>query len=155
VRVRGFVAPFGAAPPDFDAIAVFNASQMPAGLGINWKLPGSAAAFPALEAAQIVVDLDNPDLGLLHHVRRGGVFTDLVPLSGDLTVVPAALGRYAIAAPGSITVYGNFADFSAALAERMGGGSRAWILGAGGRFDDASVTFTAPGAAVILLPAPG
>lgn len=155
VRVRGFVAPFGAAPPDFDAIAVFNAAQMPAALGVNWKLPGSAAAFPALEAAQIVVDLDNPDLGLLHHVRRGGVFTDLVALDGDLTVVPAALGRYAIAAPGSVMVYGNFADFSAALAERMGGGSRAWILGAGGRFDDATVTFTAPGAAVILLPAPG
>jgi hypothetical protein len=155
VRVRGFVAPFGAAPPDFDAVAVLNASQMPAALGINWQLPGSAAAFPALEAAQIVVDLDNPDLGLLHHVRRGGVFTDLVPLSGDLTVVPAALGRYAIAAPGSIMVYGNFADFSAALAERMGAGSRAWVLGAGGRFDDATVTFTAPGAAVILLPAPG
>jgi len=154
VRVRGFVAPFGAAPPDFDAISVLNASQMPAGLGINWKLPGSATAFPALEAAQIVVDLDNPDLGVLHHVRRAGVFTDLTALDGDLTIVPAELGRYAIAAPGSITVYGNFPDFSAALAERMGAGSRAWILWGGGRFDDATVTFTSPGAAVILLPPP-
>ena len=154
VRARGFVAPFGAAPPDFDATAVFNASQMPAGLGINWKLPGSAAAFPALEAGQIVVDLDNPDLGQLHHVRRGGVITDLTALGGDLTVVPAALGRYAIATQGAITVYGNFPDFSAALAGHMGAGQRAWILWGGGRFDDDTITFTAPGAAVILLPPP-
>lgn len=152
VRVRGFVAPFGDAPPDFAAITVLNAAQMPAALGINWKFPGSSAAFPALEAGQIVVDLQNPDLGVLHHVRRGGVFTDLTALGGDLTVVPAELGRYAIASRGSITVFGNFADFSAALATRMAGGERAWVLGAGGRFDDASVTFTAPGAAVILTP---
>ncbi|MGH8441542.1 MAG: DUF4382 domain-containing protein [Nevskiaceae bacterium] len=155
VRVRGFVAPFGAAPPDFDAVTVFNASQMPAGLGVNWTFPGSLAAFPALEAGQIVVDLDNPDLGLLHHVRRGGVFTDLTTLGTDLTVVPAERGRYAIAERGAVTVFGNFADFSSALTLRMAAGSRAWILGAGGRFDDATVTFTAPGAAVVLVAPPG
>lgn len=154
VRVRGFVAPFGAAPPDFDAVTVLNASQMPAALGINWQFPGSSAAFPALEAAQIVVDLQNPELGALHHVRRGGVFTDLTTLGGDLTLVPPALGRYAIAARGSIVAYGNFADFSAALAEQMGAGAQAWILGAGGRFEDATVTFTAAGA-VVILTAPG
>jgi len=152
VRVRGFVAPFSAAPPDFDAVTVLNASAMPAGLGINWTFPGSTAAFPALEAGEIVVDLDNPQLGALHHVRRGGVFTDLTTLGGDLTVVPAERGRYALVEHGVVTVFGNFPDFSTALAQRMGGGSRAWILGAGGRFDDATITFTAPGAAVILVP---
>ncbi|MGQ0587496.1 MAG: DUF4382 domain-containing protein [Gammaproteobacteria bacterium] len=157
VRVRGFVAPFGAAPPDFEAVTVLNASQMPARLGINWKFPGSTAAFPVLEATQLVADLDNPDLGLLHHVRRAGVFTDLVALDGDLTIVPTALGRYAIVEGGpgrTVTVFGNFADFSSALTLRLAAGSRAWILGAGGRFDDATVTFTAPGAAVVLVAPP-
>jgi hypothetical protein len=154
VRVRGFVAPFGSAPPDFAAVTVINATQMPARLGVSWQLPGSRAAFAALDATQILVDLDDPALGLLHHVRRAGVVTDLTTLGADLTVAPAALGRYAVVAPGSITVYASFTEFTAAIAQHMGLGSGALILGAGGRFDDAGVTFTAGGAAVVLLPGP-
>jgi len=154
VRVRGFPTPFGSAPPDFDAVAVINAAEMPAAVGVSWTFPGSAAAFPALEASQIVADLDDPKLGLLHHVRRAGVVTDLTTLGGDLSVIPATLGRYATVVPGKITVFGNFADFTAAVAEHMALGSTAWILGAGGKFEDATVTFTASGAAVVLIPPP-
>jgi hypothetical protein len=154
VRVRGFPTPFGSAPPDFGAVTVINAAEMPAALGVSWTFPGSAAAFPALEASQIVADLDDPKLGLLHHVRRAGVVTDLATLGGDLSLVPATLGRYATVVPGKITVFGNFADFTAAVGEHMALGSTAWILGAGGRFEDATVTFTASGAAVVLIPPP-
>ncbi len=154
VRVRGFPAPFGSTPPDFDAVTVINAAEMPAAVGVSWQFPGSAAAFPALDASQIVADLDDPKLGLLHHVRRAGVVTDLATLGGDLSLMPAALGRYATVVPGKITVFGNFADFTAAMTGHMAAGSTAWILRAGGKFEDSTVTFTASGAAVVLIPPP-
>lgn len=152
VRVRGFVAPFGSAPPDFTAQTVINASLVPAALGVSWQFPGSSTAFPALDESLIVVDLDDPQLGALHHVRRDGVFADLTTLAGDLSLVPAQRGRYALVTPGSITAFGDFADFTAAVGLRMAEGGKARLLAAGGRFDDATVTFTAPYAAVVLLP---
>jgi hypothetical protein len=152
VRVRGFVAPFGLAPPDFTAQTVLDASQVPAGLGVSWQLPGSNAAFPAVNESLIVADLDDPLLGALHHVRRARVITDLTTLAGDLSLVPAQRGRYALVTRDGVTAYATFADFTQAVSLRMAAGGKARLLVAGGRFDDATVTFSAPHAAVVLLP---
>lgn len=152
VRVRGFVTAFGSAPPDFTAQTVINASQVPAALGVSWQLPGSNVAFPTLNESLIVVDLDDPQLDALHHVRRGGVVTDLTTLGGDLSLIPAERGRYALVTGEGIMAFGTFADFTAAVGLRMAEGGKARLLGAGGRLDDATVTFTAPYAAVVVLP---
>jgi hypothetical protein len=142
VRVRGFVQPFGAAPEDFDAQTVVNVGALPAWLGVNWA-PTAAAPFASVTPSSLTLDLTG--VGDIHHVLRGGVLTDLVGLGMSPTLQPASAvyGLYAIGDAGTVTVYTQFDDYSAALSARLAAGSKARALGAHGTFTDATVTLGA------------
>jgi len=121
-------------------------------MGVSWAAPGSANAFATISASSLTVDLTSPSppVGALHHVVRDGVVTDLNGFGQDLTVSGSTTGRYAIVTATGIEGFGNFADFATGLGQHLTGGQKARLIGARGRFNDATVTFTAPTAGVIL-----
>ncbi len=59
----GIVAPFGTAPPDFEAARVVDFEALPALLGIGWGFNGTEAPFLSMGSNGFVVDVTNVDLG--------------------------------------------------------------------------------------------
>jgi len=142
VRVRGFVQPFGAAAPDFNAQTVVDVSALPAWLGVNWS-PASATPFVSLSSSALTLDLGGT--GDVHHLLRGGFLSDLLGFATAPTVQPknASLGLYAIGDAGTVTVYTQFDAYQTALAAKLADGRKARAFGAHGTFADATTTLTA------------
>jgi hypothetical protein len=151
VRVFGFVAPFGAAPPDFSARSVADVSEASWRLDASWA-DGSSAAFSSLEAGGIVLDLSDPALGPLHTLRRGGVFTDMLTLPASPSIVASADGRgiYGIWQNGEVRMFLDFGRFVEALTNRMDGSTLVGRVHAVGDYDEGANTFAADRMAVIL-----
>ncbi|MGD8378245.1 MAG: metallophosphoesterase [Gammaproteobacteria bacterium] len=152
IRVTGFASAFGTAPPDFTAMSVTDFSHAHAGLAVSWGISGTTAPFITIDSSSLVIDLANPDLGALHHLRRGSLVTDLTSLPASPRIVPgtAGLGLFAIAQNGTVKVYTSFADFEADLASRLDGSVTMHALFARGGFDAAANTFTATRIGVLL-----
>lgn len=56
VSFTGFVAPFGSAPPDFNAVTSLNFANTKAELEMHWATPGETTPFSTLTGSQITVD---------------------------------------------------------------------------------------------------
>ncbi len=141
VRVFGFVAPFGAAPPDFTALTVADASEAVARLAVRWSW--NSAGELDVDADKLVLDLSASPL--LHHVFQTGIATEL-DSDPSPVVEPedAERGVFAIhRRSGGTAVYSRFADFAEALAGELASGLHVRFLGAKGRFDSSTQTFTA------------
>ncbi len=140
VRVFGFVTPFGAAPPDFDAVSVADASGAVARMRVVWMEPDSGALTAG--ADDLVLDLTHA--GPLHHVFRNGIASELSPDPAPV-VAPEHPDRgvFALKRGRPTTVYTRFADFSAALQSALDDGASPTFLGALGAFDQATQAFTA------------
>jgi hypothetical protein len=151
VRVFGFVAPFGAAPPDFFARTVANVTDASWRLDASWP-DGSGAAFASLEAGSIVLDLSDPALTGVHTLRRGGVFTDLMDLPASPAIVPSADGRgiYGIFQNGEVRVFLDFNRFVTALTNHLDGNTLVGRVHVVGDYDEGANTFAADRMAVIL-----
>jgi Domain of unknown function (DUF4382) len=107
--IDGLVAPFGSAPPDFNAITVNSelsvqtvgaaagtvscgqgvTSCMPASLQVKWTSPGTATPFTALTATGMSIDLANASLASAV-IRIGAENIDLVALGASPQIVPQA-----------------------------------------------------------------
>ncbi len=144
VRARGLVRPYGQAPADFEAQTLINVTNKPGDLVVGW-LPASATPFAGTSANDLTLNLAGA--GVLHHVFRGGVATDLFSLTGAPRVQAAdpLRGLYAIGYHGSIQVYTRFDAYRLALESDIAAGRRARALGAHGLFEDAGNTMTAYG----------
>jgi len=141
VRVFGFASPFGEAPPDFAALTVADASEAVARLAVRWAW--NATGELEVDAEGLVLDLAGSPL--LHHVYRTGIATGLDPDPSPV-VEPedAERGVFALhRRHGGTAVYSRFADFAEALAGALESGLHVRFLGAKGRFDSSSQTFTA------------
>jgi hypothetical protein len=151
VRVFGFVAPFGAAPPDFLARTVANVTDAAWRLDASWP-DGSSAAFASLESGGIVIDLSDPALTGVHTLRRGGVFTDLMDLPASPAIGPSADGRgiYGIWQNGEVQVFLDFDRFTEALTSRMDGSTLVRRIHVVGDYDEGANSFAADRMAVIL-----
>ncbi|MEX2149641.1 MAG: DUF4382 domain-containing protein [Steroidobacteraceae bacterium] len=151
VRVFGFAAPFGLAPPDFVGRTVVDFTGIRAVLGVGWGLDGSSAPFLAMGADGLVVDNANPDLGLRHHIKIGPRILDITGFASPLTIVPSAGRRlFALGEPGSVEVFREWERFVERLAEKLNGGANAQTMYAHGPFDAGSTTLTASYVAVAL-----
>ena len=150
VEVKGFVQPFGAAPPDFNAASAGNYSLDDARLMVNWRPTGSVSPFSVFTTSQIVINLSDPDLGPLQVLRRGSEMTDLTALPTSPLIVPPTngLGTYAIRQNGVVTVYVSFTAFATDLKGRMSGTTRMVGFFATGGYS--SGTFTATRVAASL-----
>ncbi len=140
VRVRGLVRPFGQAPADFNAWTVIKVADLPASLVFNWQ-PATSAPF--LSSSFTSLTLNTAGAGLLHHVVRGWVVTDVLPNSPVVQPKNILRGWYAIGYLGTVQVYTQFADYQRALESRLSLGQKASVLGGQGTFSDATTTLNA------------
>lgn len=137
IAVQGLVAGFGAAPADFHAATLVDFSTARAEVVVGWGEAGTLAPFSMLAAGGIEVDLANPGLGALHHLKRGPVVTDLAALGSSLRVVvgtePLA---YAVRRDGVVQVHGGFDAFVAAVQAGIAAGDPLHGFFARGRYDE-------------------
>ncbi|MFN0058818.1 MAG: DUF4382 domain-containing protein [Planctomycetota bacterium] len=151
MRAFGFVAPFGAAPPDFTARTLVDVSATAALLHVVWA-SDSTEQTGALDASGFELDLSESPF--IHHVDRGGATTDLTTFA-SVTVAPGAgIVFGAIVEQGAISLYSDFGDFSAALAARLDAGRELQGLWAIGHFDDATAEFSATVLSAVLVDGP-
>jgi len=148
IRVRGRVAEFGGAPEDFIADSLINSSEMKARLSIGYGLGGSDNAI--LNRAENQLQINLVDVGFRHHVARAGVITDVTPGRTDMLIsAPDTGGIYALVERTRLTLYSDFAEFTAAMDAAMSDNRNVFRIEAHGKFDDASGEFNA--AAVVIL----
>ena len=154
VRVLGFVTPFGEAPPDFEGRTLIGPRDLPAVLGVGWGVEGTASPFSVMGATSLAIDLDNPDIGLRHHMLIGGQLVDLFDLPASPAIMESGLPRvYGIWEPGHVELFKDFADFVDELALRLSAADRARSLAAYGHYAEGENSLTANKVVVAMLPA--
>jgi hypothetical protein len=154
VRVLGFVAPFGDAPPDFTGRSLIGPRDLPAVLGVGWGVEGTASPFSVMVSNSLVIDLDNDDIGVRHHMLIGDRLIDLFDLPASPGIMPSDLPRvYGIWAPGHVELFKDFSEFVDELALRLSASDRARSLSAYGRYSEGESSLTAKKVVVHMLPA--
>ncbi|HWL61216.1 MAG TPA: DUF4382 domain-containing protein [Steroidobacteraceae bacterium] len=154
IGLFGQVAPFGMAPPDFNAVTLVDYAATRATVNVLWVPGGSATPFSALSAAGISLDTASMPLAT-GGIRLGGLSIALGSVSGGLKLVPASGDvprTFAIAHRGSAGIdnFSDFADFTAALDLALDGGAKAQRLSATGTFDSPAGSFHARQLLVVL-----
>jgi Domain of unknown function (DUF4382) len=141
VLFDGFVAPFGAAPPDFSAVTLENFSSMNSRLGLAWAPPGLTAPFAApLSATNVLITQATLQSAAQHVIWIGPVQEDPSSVSAGLSFVPnssAANMIFVIAHRMSwqFQVYGSFSDFITALTADLNGTTALLRIEAQGPYD--------------------
>jgi len=168
VWIDGYVAPFGAAPPDFIAEDVLAQPSVPATLAVTWTGTGTAAPFATLTATGLTIDLTNAAFGT-GQLRIGAQSIDITTLSATPNIVPAvaaadpttslplfsplfSVGPGAISETtvNPITSFNEFAAFVTQLNTTFATPTPATQFVARGLYDSASNTFTASSIDVVL-----
>ncbi len=141
VQLRGHVAPFGSAPPDFTAQTVIDVKGVNASMAIHWD---PASASPFLSSSEAGLELDLNGVGRLHHVFRSRFATALTPEPAPW-VLPKenGRGRYAIRQGRTISVHSDFGNFVNDLNQRLDGDGVLDRLHARGRYTGLNQTMTA------------
>jgi hypothetical protein len=142
----GFVAPFGFAPPDFEATTIVDFEELRALLGIGWGFNGTEAPFMSMGQSGFVVDVTNTDLGQRQFLRIGPrVFDITSDLPAPITIEPVEEGRaiYSVTRGLRVELYGDFADFASRVNSLLNGGWRMRALTARGAYDVPTTTVAA------------
>jgi hypothetical protein len=141
----GFVTPFGAAPPDFDARTIVDYEEVRALLAVGWGVAGTSAPFLSMGADGLVLDPANPALGERKWLKIGPRLLDITTLASPLTVAPTD-GRpraYAVALFRRVEIYRDFARFAERVAELLGSGETLNGLYARGLYSGDATTLAA------------
>jgi hypothetical protein len=165
--VDGRVAPFGSAPPAFDATAISSEASVPASLQVQWKSTGTKTPFSVLSPTGLTIDLANTSIGsAVIRVGPESVALASLPASPQFTVVPQAgiasavpgvflftprfsYGDPTAAAPAGIHVFSAFKTFASDLTTALATTS-ALQLEAHGTYNRATNTFSASSVDVVL-----
>jgi hypothetical protein len=158
VLASGFVAPFGTAPPAFNATSVTDGGAYPQQqLVVEWQNGGAAAPFSSQSAAGLVVDLANADLTNTHGIVTGPTAIDLkaLPASPLITTTGANQQALTLAVGNStlttgVSIYNSAAGFSSALTATLNGTNKVYRLVAVGQYNAATNTFVAQNISVAL-----
>jgi hypothetical protein len=88
--IDGLVAPFGSAPPAFNATAIASEAAVPASLQVQWT-SGTTTPFSVLSATGLSINLANASIGTaVIRVGPESVALASLPTSPAFTVVPQA-----------------------------------------------------------------
>ncbi|WP_075186400.1 hypothetical protein [Teredinibacter haidensis] len=141
VRIRGFVNDFGAAPSDFVATSIADASDVSSTLKVMYHRTGSDTAVVSNTEAGLMLNVN--DAYRRHHVMSVGMAIDLKQLEAVPLVHPAAEnGVYCIAVPGRMEMFQHYADFVVALDEALNNGMSVQRFDAHGNYDSQSNQFS-------------
>lgn len=153
IVVWGFPTAFGMAPPDFSGRSVIDYTNVRDALGVGWGSEGTAVPFVAVGPEGIILDNQNPDIGLRHYIKQGPVLIDLTALDSNTTILPREADRllFSIGSNDSLRLYSDWNDFTSDLSMSLGAGDTARAMHAYGKFDAGSNTFHAYKLGVYLL----
>jgi hypothetical protein len=142
----GFVAPFGSAPPDFEASEIVDFEELRALLALGWGFDGTDAPFLSMGRNGFVIDVANVDLGERQRLEIGPAVFDITSdLPQPITVEPADTGPaiYVLSRDGRVEMFGDFGDFASRVNSVLNGGSNLRAMTARGVYDVPSVTLAA------------
>jgi len=162
--IDGRVAPFGSAPPAFDATAISSEASVPASLQVHWTSTGTKSPFSVLGATGLSIDLANTSIGSA--VIRVGPESIALATLPAVTVVPQAgiassvpgvplftprfsYGDPTAVAPAGIHVFSAFATFTTDVKTALAA-TPALQMEARGTYNRATNTFSASSVDVVL-----
>ena len=151
-KLIGFPTAFGMAPPDFDARTLVDFPRLPAMLTLSFGPDGTTAPFSSQDAASLVLNLANPDIGRLHFLNVGPRVLDLLALPDSPGIVPPDNGptAYLIVMRDESHAFHDFGDFVADLGTRLNGSTAMVSLTVSGSYSGDTNTLTARSIVVIL-----
>jgi hypothetical protein len=151
----GFAAPFGSAPPDFEATSITDLDKLRALLGVGWGFNGTESPFLDAGSNGITIDVTNIDLSNRQFLeigpRRFDITSDL-PAAIRVEPVDEGVQRYAIARGLEVELFSDFGDFVGRINGLLGGGANMRSFTARGIFDEDTTTVTADYLAVQFAP---
>ncbi|HEY7889612.1 MAG TPA: hypothetical protein VIC29_15435 [Steroidobacteraceae bacterium] len=148
LRVDGFPASFGTAPPDFNATAVTPGTSEPADLIVEWSGSGTKAPFTAQDSTSLVLNLASTDLAeVVTGPQRDCVGTATpacTPLTGTPAITISGANQFAIGnATNGVSVFSTSSAFATNLGSVLNGSTAVYRFVAVGSYDPATNTFTA------------
>ena len=149
LRIDGFPAAFGAAPPDFNATSVTPGSSLPANLIVEFgSSTGTGTPFLSQDSTSLVLNLAHADLAEVVSGPQGDCPGGATPLCTLLTGTPAinisTATQFAIGnATNGVSMFSSPSDFATDLNSTLNGSTGVFRVVASGSYDAASNTFTA------------
>ena len=157
--IDGVTAPFGSAPPDFEAFAINPELSVPARLQVDWTSAGTITPFSTLTSTGLTIDLSNASLSAAV-IRIGSESIALSSLAATPQIVPPvltpppaglpavfqpvfAIGNLSAADTTTITVTNTFATFATQLPTAIVAATPAHHFVAAGVYNRGNNTFTA------------
>jgi len=142
VRVLGFPTPFGAAPPDFTAKTIIDLSELPTRMLMSYGATGSETAIVSLDENGMLLDLASATGR--HHLKQGGVITDIATLAEVPFIEPGGnIGLYAISQGRRVHVYLDWAAYQKALNDKLSNGYKVVFVIAKGRYSATELLLSA------------
>jgi len=153
VVVFGFPTVFGMAPPDFTGRTLIDFTDVRSALGVGWGSTGTIAPFSSIGSDGLLLDNQNADIGVRHHIKQGPVLIDLTALDSSTLIVPHETDRklFSIKSVDSLRLYSDFDDFVADLTASLDGATTARSMHAYGRYDSDTNIFTAYKLGIYIL----
>jgi hypothetical protein len=157
--IDGVTAPFGGAPPDFEAFAINPELSVPARLQVDWTSAGTIKPFATLTSTGLTIDLSNPALSAAV-IRIGSESIALSSLAATPQIVPQvgpappaglpavfqpvfAIGNLSAADTTTITITNNYATFATQVPTAVVAATPAHHFVAAGVYNRGNNTFTA------------
>jgi hypothetical protein len=125
VRFSGFVSPFGAAPPDFNAANLISFANTKAVLEVRWASPGVSTPFATLLASELLLSQATLTASEEHELKISFSRSDPSALAAGLQLVPDGAAINAAFAIGHRSTekaesFTTFSDFVTALTTDLG-----------------------------------
>ncbi|MGH8298976.1 MAG: hypothetical protein ACRES6_06790 [Steroidobacteraceae bacterium] len=142
LRADGFPAPYGSAPPDFDATDVIPVSSYSSDLVVEWrKGGGTTAPFTSYDTASLTLNLASATTA---EVVTGGQTTSL---TGTPTITISGADQFAIGnSTNGISMFSTanaFLSDPSGISSTLNGSTLVFRVVAVGLYDSATNTFTA------------
>jgi hypothetical protein len=155
VQFTGFVAPFGAAPPDFNATSLASYANAAATFQVRWAAPGDLMPFSTLTSTQLSLGQTALQASEQSAIRIAFETLDPATLTSGVELIPDAAATHANFAIGhlhswQVDNYAAFADFVTALTADLTGTTAVLQLTARGPYAAATGVLSADDIAVLL-----
>jgi len=149
----GFPTAFGMAPPDFTGRSVIDYVDVRSALGVGWGVAGTIAPYLSIGSDGLLLDNENEDIDVRHHIKHGPVLIDLAALDSSTLIVPRETGRmlFSLKSADSLRQYSDFDAFVTDLSTSLDGATTVRSMHAYGKYDTDTNIFTAYKIGVYLL----
>jgi hypothetical protein len=148
VSVTGFVAPYGSAPPDFDASALTSYGTQHVLLSVWFGSSAPIAPFAILTPSELQLSAATLAASAQDALRAGPIAINLSALSSGLNITPDANAtdvQYALvhARSDRISTFNTFNDFVTALSNEFNGNNTTLAIAAEGPYTASSASLAA------------